>query len=294
MKKRILAITISTLALSAILVVILLIGGCSSADNNSSTPDEAVTETKIETVTAIATDEQGSTFIEEATKVVEVRATEKADEPTEKETNDNEKFVAENRSESSKTTSDNSSKTDTSSNKTTSSSIKSESSNKNSSTNKNTSSSNSSSSTTNKSNSSTSTNKNNSSSSSTTSKPSSSSSSTTSNKAWHEAEYEYINHPAVTEKVWVVDKEAYIYEEPVYEKKVRTICLECGEDITENALSHSKNHALKGENGAYSNKKVEVQVGTKTVTVPEEGHWETKIIKEAWTEKKLVREAGYY
>ena len=37
-----------------------------------------------------------------------------------------------------------------------------------------------------------------------------------------------------------------------------------------------------------------IQSGTKTVEVPEQGHWETKIIKEAWTEKVLVKEAGYY
>ena len=37
-----------------------------------------------------------------------------------------------------------------------------------------------------------------------------------------------------------------------------------------------------------------VQVGTRTVNVPEESHYETKIVKEAWTEKKLIREAGWY
>jgi len=37
-----------------------------------------------------------------------------------------------------------------------------------------------------------------------------------------------------------------------------------------------------------------VQVGTKTINVPEESHYETKIAKEAWTEKKLIREAGWY
>lgn len=159
-----------------------------------------------------------------------------------------------------------------------------------------------------------STNKTNSSSTSTTKKPSSSSSSTssssskpssssnnsssssssTSNKTWHEAVYKTVNHPAETEKVWVVDKEAYTYEEPVYEKHDRTICNECGADITDNLISHMKNHILNGENGSYRNEWVNIQVGTKTVEVPEQGHWETKVIKEAWTEKVLVKEAGYY
>ena len=127
---------------------------------------------------------------------------------------------------------------------------------------------------------------------------SSNTSSNTSTKTWHEAEYKYIEHPAETktEKVWVVDKEAYTYEEPVYEKHDRTICNTCGADITDDCVAHGKSHVMNFENFSYHNEWVNVQVGTKTVEVPEEGHWETKttVIKEAWTEKVLVREAGYY
>lgn len=164
----------------------------------------------------------------------------------------------------------------------------------------------------NKTSGSTNTSKKPSSSSSTTSKPNSSSSSSlgssskpsnssnnsasSSNKTWHEAVYKTVNHPAETEKVWVVDKEAYTYEEPVYEDKVRTICNDCGADITGNAVAHMKNHILNDPNckGSYRAEMREIQVGTKTVEVPEQGHWETKVIKEAWTEKVLVKEAGYY
>ena len=130
-------------------------------------------------------------------------------------------------------------------------------------------------------------NKNNSSTSSSSSKSESS-------KVWHEAVYKTVNHPAETKKVWVVDKAAYTYEEPIYEERDRTICNECGADITENLIPHMKNHILNGENGSYRNEWVNVQVGTKTVEVSEEGHWETKVVKEAWTEKVLVKEAGYY
>lgn len=156
----------------------------------------------------------------------------------------------------------------------------------------------------NKTSGSTNTSKKPSSSSSTTSKPNSSSSSSlgssskpsnssnnsasSSNKTWHEAVYNTINHPAETEKVWVVDKEAYTYEEPVYEEQARYICKKCGEDITDN-LDH-----IFDCNSSYKVSIIEIQVGTKTVEVPEEGHWETKVIKEAWTEKVLVKEAGYY
>ena len=77
-------------------------------------------------------------------------------------------------------------------------------------------------------------------------------------------------------KVKVVDKEAYTYEEPVYEKHDRTICKVCGADITDNCSEHNKQHALNGEPVSYHNVWVNVQVGTKTVTVPEKFHYETK------------------
>ena len=77
-------------------------------------------------------------------------------------------------------------------------------------------------------------------------------------------------------QVKVVDKEAYTYEEPVYEKQGRYICKVCGADITENTTAHNKQHALNGEPVSYKTVSVEVQVGTKTVTVPEKFHYETK------------------
>ena len=78
-------------------------------------------------------------------------------------------------------------------------------------------------------------------------------------------------------QVKVVDKEAYTYEEPIYEKQGRYICKVCGADITENTTAHNKQHALNGEPVSYKTVSVEVQVGTKTVTVPEKSHYETKI-----------------
>ncbi len=110
-------------------------------------------------------------------------------------------------------------------------------------------------------------------------------------KTWHEAVYKDVNHPAETKQVWVVDQEAYTYEEPVYEWKYRTICNWCGADITDDVRGHGYNYP---EHGNYHSEKVQVQVGTKTITVPEEGHYETRVVKEAWTEKVLVKEAGYY
>ena len=78
-------------------------------------------------------------------------------------------------------------------------------------------------------------------------------------------------------QVKVVDEEAYTYEEPIYEKQGRTICKVCGADITNNCSAHNEQHALNGEPVSYHDVWVNVQVGTKTVEVPEKFHYETKI-----------------
>lgn len=109
-------------------------------------------------------------------------------------------------------------------------------------------------------------------------------------KTWHNAEYRTVYHPAETKQVKVVDQEGYSYEEPVY--AWRTFCNVCGADITDNCQSHMKEHTLAGEGGRYHDDYV--QVDTKTVTVPEQSHMETVVVKEAWTERVLVREAGWY
>lgn len=113
-------------------------------------------------------------------------------------------------------------------------------------------------------------------------------------KTYHEAVYKTVHHEAETEQVWVVDEAAYSYEEPVYEAQNRTICNTCGADITDNSLSHRKAHLLNGENSSYHIESKQVQSGTKTVDVAEQGHYETKTIKEAYDEKVLVKEAGWY
>lgn len=113
-------------------------------------------------------------------------------------------------------------------------------------------------------------------------------------KTYHEAVYKTVHHDAETEQVWVVDEAAYSYEEPVYETVGVVICNGCGADITNNKNTHLKEHALNDEPGGYHVESKQVQSGTKTVNVPEEGHYETKIIKEAYDEKILVKEAGWY
>lgn len=77
-------------------------------------------------------------------------------------------------------------------------------------------------------------------------------------------------------QVKVVDKEAYTYEEPIYEEQIRTICKVCGADITGFASEHNEQHALNGEPVSYKAERREIQTGTKTITVPEKSHYENK------------------
>ena len=112
-------------------------------------------------------------------------------------------------------------------------------------------------------------------------------------KTWHEAEYKTVHHGAVTEQRYVVDEEAYTYEEPVYETKRVNVCNDCGADITGNE-EHIFDEVERGGKGSYHSEKRQVQVGTKTVEVPEKGHYETVVVQEAYDEQVLVREAGWY
>lgn len=96
-------------------------------------------------------------------------------------------------------------------------------------------------------------------------------------------------HEAVYENVYVVDQEAYSYEEPVYEDRAYTVCHVCGAEFDTtygmgNFWSHDKAHQLAGEGSGYHSYMNKIQVGSNTVNVPEEGHYE----------KKLVKEAGWY
>lgn len=125
----------------------------------------------------------------------------------------------------------------------------------------------------------------------------SSSAPASSSKVWHEAVYKYVDHPAETKEVYVVDTPASSYEEPVYEEKERCICNDCGADLTDMSDSemthHLADHARNGGHGSWRSVWQNVQVGTKTVNVPEQGHYETQTVKDAYTEKVLVSE-GYW
>lgn len=117
-------------------------------------------------------------------------------------------------------------------------------------------------------------------------------------KKYYEAEYKTVHHGAETDDVWVVDQEAYSYEEPVYKDVDALICSGCGcrvDMMSEKEwIAHSDQHIDNGERGGYYSDVIRVQVGTETVNVPEKGHYETRVIKEAYDEQVLVRPAGWY
>ena len=291
MKKR-----YSTFAMALVIAFVSL--AMTACDTSTSASENSAKATSFQSVTEIVTDAQGSTHVQEATKVVEINAdgtVEKTEQSTEESTSptedkaENTNNAQNNNSESSQVSNNNNSN-----NSNNNSASKTEN-NKPVVNNTNNNSGGSSSSASSK----PSSNNSGSNSSSSTAKPSggntSSSSSNTNSKVWHEAVYEYIEHPAVTEEVWVVDKEGYTWEKPIYKEVPSVICLTCGEDITDNIKGHDMEvHVPNDENFSYTVRRKKVLVDTEVITVPEEGHYETKVIKEAYTEKKLVKEAGYY
>ncbi len=132
-----------------------------------------------------------------------------------------------------------------------------------------------------------------------TSKPvSSNNDKDTDEKEWHDAVYKTVHHEAEYKKVWVVDKEGYTYEKPIYESVYGRWSVATGENIShlsqDELDEYIKNLLLSGQSGQWYTDTKEIQVDTETIVVDEVGHWEQKLVKEAYTEKVLVREAGYY
>ena len=115
-------------------------------------------------------------------------------------------------------------------------------------------------------------------------------------KAWDEkieikesGWYRTVVHAAETATIKTVNKAAYSYDEPVYYEPdvLRIICNECGADITEDALAHTATHTENTlENHCYISRMEyrQVQKGVKAVNIPEQSHYETKVVKEAWVE----------
>lgn len=85
-----------------------------------------------------------------------------------------------------------------------------------------------------------------------------------------------------TEKIWIIDKTAWVETIPVYESVERSVCNICGADITGNASAHNKQHMLAGEGSGYHSEIHREKTGEKSVAHSEEGHWETVVIGGHW------------
>lgn len=85
-----------------------------------------------------------------------------------------------------------------------------------------------------------------------------------------------------TDQVWVVDREAWSEQTPIYSTTEVSICNICNTDITGNTAAHGKAHMKAGEGSGHHSEVRKVITDYSTVSHPEEGHWETKVIGGHW------------
>lgn len=99
------------------------------------------------------------------------------------------------------------------------------------------------------------------------------------NAVWHETVYETVDHPAETKQIWVVDREAGIYDVPLYENIYGTWCWNYGHNMTVMDGDESSEHVFEEimDNAAYCNwittsRWVDVSTGLATLRTAYEDH----------------------
>lgn len=85
-----------------------------------------------------------------------------------------------------------------------------------------------------------------------------------------------------TERVWIIDKEAWTESVPVYGTVEVSICNICRTDITGNTSAHAKAHMKAGEGSGHHSETRQKITGYESVRHKEEGHWETRTIGGHW------------
>lgn len=100
-----------------------------------------------------------------------------------------------------------------------------------------------------------------------------------------------VHHEAVTEEVWVVDREAWDETVPLYETIQTEKCrCRCGMlfDTAEEQWAHAESFSDEEweQHAGWTSEVVteEVPAGEEVIHHPEEGHWEVRTIQEAWDE----------
>ena len=104
-----------------------------------------------------------------------------------------------------------------------------------------------------------------------------------------EAWTEEVVHPAETRQEWVVDKPAWT--ETI--AKYKCVCNGCHAEFAsdEEWIAHSKENAM---NGDYNHMGYTNVPYYETVEHPEEGHYETVVVKPSWTETVEHPEEGHW
>lgn len=95
---------------------------------------------------------------------------------------------------------------------------------------------------------------------------------TQSQKAWVED----------TERIWVVDTDAWTESVPVYSTVEVSICNVCGADVTGNATAHGKAHMLAGEGSGHHSEVRQTITGYNTVHHEAKGHYEERVVGGHW------------
>ena len=85
-----------------------------------------------------------------------------------------------------------------------------------------------------------------------------------------------------TERVWVIDREAWTESVPTYSTVEVSICNICGTDITGNTSAHAKEHMKAGEGSGHHSEVRREITGYETVGHKEKGHWETRVVGGHW------------
>ena len=113
----------------------------------------------------------------------------------------------------------------------------------------------------------------------------------------HEEVYQTIHHEEMTEHVWIEDKPAWdeTYEN-TYIVAIHAFCRGCGMDLNEAGMTdeehdaHDLQHILNGEDSGYYEAPIYETV-TETIHHEAEGHYEDRVVREAFDESVLVSEA---
>lgn len=112
-----------------------------------------------------------------------------------------------------------------------------------------------------------------------------------SNKPSHEhswtAVYKTVNHPEQGHNEQYVTKPAWTENIPIWGQDERSICNQCGKDITGGESAHNKAHAMAGEPGGWHSEWVDIQIGTDTINHPAEYGTRWVVDKAAWSEQVL-------